>query len=323
MAQVLRQLPTFSDPNLLVGISTGDDAAVYRLSEDLALVQTVDLFPPIVDDPWSFGAIAAANAFSDVYAMGGRPILALNVVCFPRDLPVDILGEIMKGAADKAKEAGALIVGGHTMDDQEPKYGMAVTGLVEPGKQVTNASARAGDLLVLTKPLGTGIITTAGKESVADAATLERAIEVMSALNRAPSEAMTEVGVNACTDVTGFGLLGHLKTMVEASGVTARVRFSLTPLIEGTWDLVQQGIAPGGTHRNLHSVNPVVAWGSHISNEAKLVLCDAQTSGGLLMSVPAGKVDDLMAAMSRRGVSGVVVIGEVVERRESEIEVLW
>ena len=286
-------------------------------------MQTVDLFPPIVDDPWSFGAIAAANAFSDVYAMGGRPLLALNLVCFPRDLPVDILGEIMKGAADKAKEAGVLIVGGHTLDDQEPKYGMAVTGLVEPGRQVTNASARAGDLLVLTKPLGTGIITTAGKESVADAATLERAIEVMSALNRDPSEAMTEVGVNACTDVTGFGLLGHLKTMVEASGVTARVRFSLTPLIEGTWDLVQQGIAPGGTHRNLHSVNPVVAWGSQISNEAKLVLCDAQTSGGLLMSVPAGKVDDLMAAMSRRGVSGVVVIGEVVERRESEIEVLW
>ena len=286
-------------------------------------MQTVDLFPPIVDDPWSFGAIAAANAFSDVYAMGGKPLLAMNLVCFPRDLPVDILGEIMKGAADKAKEAGVLIVGGHTLDDQEPKYGMAVTGLVEPGRQVTNASARAGDLLVLTKPLGTGIITTAGKESVADAATLERAIEVMSALNRDPSEAMTEVGVNACTDVTGFGLLGHLKTMVEASGVTARVRFSLTPLIEGTWDLVQQGIAPGGTHRNLHSVNPVVAWGSQISNEAKLVLCDAQTSGGLLMSVPAGKVDDLMAAMSRRGVSGVVVIGEVVERRESEIEVLW
>jgi selenium donor protein len=292
------------------------------LNEDLALVQTVDFFPPIVDDPWHFGAIAAANSFSDVYAMGGKPILALNMVCFPRDLPVDILGEIMKGAAAKAKEAGVLIVGGHTVDDEEPKYGMAVTGLVKPGEQVSNASAKAGDKLVLTKPIGTGIITTAGKEGVADAATLSRAIEVMSALNRAPSEAMIEVGVNACTDITGFGLLGHLQSMVEASGVTARVSFSQVPLIEGAWKLVQEGVAPGGTHRNLHSVEQVTSWDASLTNEAKIVLCDAQTSGGLLLSVPSVKVSALLKALSERGVSDAVVIGEVIERVASEIEVV-
>jgi selenide,water dikinase len=304
-----------------VGISTGDDAAVYRVDEDLALVQTVDFFPPIVDNPWDYGAIAAANSFSDVYAMGGKPILALNLVCFPKELPVNILGEILKGAAAKAKEAGVLIVGGHTIDDEEPKYGMAVTGFVKPGEQVSNASARVGDKLVLTKPLGTGIITTAGKDGVADAATLKRAIEVMSILNKAACEAMIEVGVNACTDVTGFGLLGHLQSMVKASGVTARVSFSRVPLIEGTWKLALAGVAPGGTHRNLHSVDQVTAWDSSISQEAKVVLCDAQTSGGLLMSVSPGKVSDLLEALSQKGVNGAVVVGEIVERGASNIEV--
>jgi selenide,water dikinase len=319
---VLRQLPAFEDPNLLVGTSTGDDAAVYRMDGDLALVLTVDFFPPIVDDPWHFGAIAAANSFSDVYAMGGKPLLALNLVCFPTELPVDILGEIMKGAAAKAREAGVMIVGGHTINDDEPKYGMAVTGVLRPGQQVTNASARAGDRLVLTKPLGTGIITTAGKNGVADAATISRAIEVMGALNKAASEAMMEVGVSACTDVTGFGLLGHLQSMVEASGVTAQVRFSDVPLIEGTWDLVQQGVAPGGTHRNLTSVDRVATWDPSISQEAKLVLCDAQTSGGLLLSVPSEKTTQLMEALSQRGIGEATVIGEVVERKASAIEVL-
>ena len=318
---MLRQLPAFDDPNLLVGISTGDDAAVYRLDEHLALVQTVDFFPPIVDGPWDFGAIAAANSFSDVYAMGGKPLLALNLVCFPRDLPVNILGEILKGAAAKAKEAGVLIVGGHTLDDEEPKYGMAVTGFVKPGELVSNSSARVGDQLVLTKPLGTGIITTAGKDGMADAATLKRAIEVMSALNKASSEAMVQVGVSACTDVTGFGLLGHLQSMVKASGVTAKVSFSQVPLIEGTWKLAKEGVAPGGTHRNLHSVDQVTTWGSSISQEAKVILCDAQTSGGLLMSVPSGKVSDLLKALSQRGVNEAVVVGEVLERGASLIEV--
>jgi len=305
----------------LVGISTGDDGAVYRMGEDLALVQTVDFFPPIVDDPWHFGAIAAANSFSDVYAMGGKPLLALNLVCFPRELPLGILGEIMRGAAAKAKEAGVLIVGGHTVDDEEPKYGMSVTGFVKPGEQVSNASAKVGDQLVLTKPLGTGIITTAGKEGVTDAAILKRAIEVMSTLNKASSEAMMEVGVNACTDITGFGLLGHLQTMAEASGVTARVYFSKVPLIEGTWKLAKDGIAPGGTYRNLHSVEQVTAWDPSISDESKVILCDAQTSGGLLISVPSSKVPDLLETLLEKGVSDAAVVGEVVEYGESEIEV--
>ena len=319
---MLRQLPAFDDPNLLVGIRTGDDAAVYQVNEHLSLVLTVDFFPPIVDDPWHFGAIAAANAFSDVYAMGGNPLLALNLVCFPKDLSVDILGEIMNGAAAKAKEAGVIIVGGHTVDDEEPKYGMAVAGFMQPGEQVSNASARVGDKLVLTKPLGTGIITTAGKDGMAEASTISRAIEVMSMLNKASSEAMMEIGVSSCTDVTGFGLLGHLQTMVEASGVTARVHFSQVPLIEGTWKLAQEGIAPGGTHRNLHSVEQVTSWDISISHEAKLVLCDSQTSGGLLISVPSGKVSELLMAMSKRGVSEATIVGEVVERGAWALEVL-
>jgi selenide,water dikinase len=292
------------------------------VSEDLALVLTVDFFPPIVDDPWHFGAIAAANSLSDVYAMGGKPLLALNLVCFPKNLPVDILGEIMKGAAAKAKEAGVMIVGGHTIDDEEPKYGMAVTGFVQPGALVSNASARVGDQLVLTKPLGTGIITTAGKDGMADAATLTRAIEVMSLLNKASSEAMLDVGVNSCTDISGFGLLGHLQTMMEASGVTARVHFSRVPLIEGVWKLAQEGVAPGGTLRNLNSVEQVASWDTSISYEAKVILCDAQTSGGLLLSVSPDKVTDLLGALSWRGVGEAVVVGEVVDSGEWKLEIL-
>ncbi len=305
-----------------MGTATGDDAAVYKLGEDSALVLTVDFFPPIVDDPWSFGAIAAANAFSDVYAMGGRPILALNLVCFPTDLPVEILGEVLKGGAAKAREAGALIVGGHTVNDQEPKYGMAVTGLVEPGRQVTNAGARPGDRLVLTKPLGSGIITTAGKNGVADPDAMSRAIEVMATLNNAASEAMMDVGINACTDITGFGLLGHLQSMVEASGVSARVHLSKLPLIEGTRDLAQAGVAPGGTHRNLESVEKVTSWDDSITQEDKLILSDAQTSGGLLIAVPGEKLPQLMESLSSRGVEEAAVVGEVVERDDAELHVL-
>ena len=282
----------------------------------------MDFFPPIVDDPWSFGAIAAANSFSDVYAMGGKPILALNLVCFPTELPVDILGEILKGGAAKAREAGALIVGGHTVNDQEPKYGMAVTGLVEPGRQVTNAGARPGDKLVITKPLGTGIITTAGKNGVADPGTIARAVQVMATLNRAASEAMMEVGVNACTDITGFGLLGHLQPMVEASGLSARIHLSQIPLIEGTRELVQAGVAPGGTHRNLDSIDKVTSWDASITQEDKLLLSDAQTSGGLLIAVPEDKLPQLLESLSSRGVAEMAVVGELVERDDAELHVL-
>ena len=311
---MLRQLPQVTDPNLLVGPGTRDDAAVYQLDGDTAVILTVDFFPPIVDDPFTYGEVAAANALSDVYAMGGKPLLALNIVGFPVDLPKDILGRILKGGASKATEAGVLIVGGHTVDDKEPKYGLAVTGVVKPGQQVSNVGAKVGDTLVLTKPIGTGIITTAAKQQKVDQGVLDNAIAIMSELNRAASEAMSRVGVNACTDVTGFGLLGHLRPMAEGSGVGARVAFSSVPLIDGVWSLLEEGIAPGGTHRNLSSVNDLVKWHPTMDEMAKLLLCDAQTSGGLLISVEPNRLGPLLAELEAAGVGTRAVVGEIVEK---------
>ncbi len=315
-------MPIVTDPNLLVGTETGDDAAVYRLREDVALVQSVDFFPPIVDDPYSFGAIVVANAVSDIYAMGGTPLLGLNIVAFPVELPKEILVRILKGGYDKAAEAGFLIVGGHTMDDKEPKYGLAVTGIIRPGEQVTNANAQAGDLLVLTKPIGTGIITTAGKRGVADKAALEEAIKTMETLNRGASEAMMRVGVHACTDVTGFGLLGHLKGMVLGSGVGAQVQLSQVPLLPSTWSLAEDGVAPGGTDRNLASLGSHVQWDPSLPEVAKVVLSDAQTSGGLLISVAPEKKEQLMEELSKHGVQGAVVIGRITGENLGVIRVL-
>ena len=295
---------------MLVGYGTGDDAAVYRLSDDVALVQTVDFFPPIVDDPYAFGAIAAANALSDVYATGARPLLGLNIVAFPASLSSSILGAVMKGGSDKAREAGMLIVGGHTIDDEEPKYGLAVTGLVEPGRQVTNAGAKPGDLLVLTKPIGTGVVTTAGKNGIVDADVLERAVQSMTTLNHEASHAMTEVGVHACVDVTGYGLIGHLLAMLRASNATARIALGSVPVLDGVWGLLEQDIAPGGTRRNLAAADPDVLW--HGAKEtARLLLCDAQTSGGLLIAVPPERRDRLARNLEARGVEAAAVIGDV------------
>ena len=305
----------------MVGTRTGDDAAVYRLRDDLALVQTVDFFPPIVDDPYHFGAIAAANALSDVYAMGGTPLLALNLVGFPVDLPKEILVSILKGGYDKAAEAGVLIVGGHTVDDAEPKYGLAVTGLIKPGDQVTNSGAKPGDVLALTKPIGTGIITTAGKNQAVDADVLAGAVAVMETLNKGASNAMSHVGVNAATDVTGFGLLGHLNAMMRASGTSARVYWSKVPLLPGLWQLAEQGIAPGGTQRNLASLENSVRWQESLPHTARVVLCDAQTSGGLLISVAQDKLDVLLEQLAGHGVAGAAVIGEVMDRKAWTIEV--
>ena len=282
------------------------------MSDDLALVLTVDFFPPIVDDPFSYGQVAVANALSDVYAMGGKPLLGLNVVGFPVSLPKEILGEVLKGGASKAREAGVLIVGGHTVDDDEPKYGLAVTGVIEPGRQVTNAGARVGDALVLTKPIGTGIIATAGKQQQADPEVVAGAIEIMATLNRAASEAMMTVGVNACSDVTGFGLLGHLRTIVESSEVAAVVSNARVPLLDGVMGLLKKGIAPGGTHRNLSSVDGIVKWHAGIDDLTRLLLCDAQTSGGLLISVAAEKLDRLLDELEAASVGTREVIGEIV-----------
>ena len=311
---MLRRLPAIDDPNLLVGISTGDDAAVYKMSDDMAIVSTVDFFPPIVDDPFKFGEIAATNALSDVYAMGGKPVFALNIVGFPVDLPHEILGEILSGGASKAQEAGVLIVGGHTVDDAEPKYGMSVTGVVHPGEQVTNADAKPGDVLVLTKPIGTGIITTAGKQERVSAETLDRAVSIMGELNRKASEAMMHVGVNACVDVTGFGLLGHLRLIAQGSDVGARVKVSDIPVIEGVAELLEMGIAPGGTHRNLESLDGVVAWHEDVTEQTQILLADAQTSGGLLIAVTPQKADALLEALEDVGVQTRAVIGEIYEQ---------
>ena len=308
-------------PDLLVGIETRDDAAVYRLNDQTALVLTVDFFPPITDNPFDFGTIAVANSLSDVYAMGGRPLLALNVVGFPAGEPKEVLVEILRGGYAKANEAGCLIVGGHTVDDAEPKYGLSVVGIVEPGKQVTNAGARPGDALVLTKPIGTGIITTAEKEGKVAEDVLREAVATMAALNKGAAEAMVKVGVNACTDITGFGLVGHLRSMMLGSKVSSNIHLSRAPVLPGAWELLEQGVAPGGTQRNLTAVADTVCWSPELTANQQLLLSDAQTSGGLLISLPQDKVPDLLAELKTKGVPVAAVIGEVVEGQPSRIEV--
>ena len=315
----MSKLPKQQHRDLLVGIETGDDAAVFRLTNELALVQTVDFFPPIVDDPYDFGAIAVANAVSDIYAMGGSPLTALNIVCYPVDLDRGILAEILRGGYDKAAEAGLLIVGGHTVDDAEPKYGLAVTGIVKPGKQITNANAKPGDALVLTKPLGTGAITTAAKNGTAPPGVLRPAVEMMATLNHAASDVMVAVGVNACTDVTGFGLLGHLWGMVKGSGVGARVRLADVPALPGAREIIRGGTVPGGTRRNLDSIGKHVRWSSGLTEHDQLFLCDAQTSGGLLLSVPRDRLDKLLAALKANNLQTAGVIGEVIPAAEPHI----
>lgn len=296
-----------------MGAETGDDAAVYRINDDTALIVTVDFFPPITDDPYEFGAIAAANSLSDVYAMGGKPLIALNVVGFPASLDKEILGKTLQGGYAKAAEAECLIVGGHTVDDPEPKYGLSVIGVVEPGRQISNANAQVGDVLVLSKPIGTGIITTAGKQGVVEPEVLAGAVDNMAALNRPASQAMQRVGVNAATDITGFGLLGHLKSMVKGSSVSAEVNLSAVPVLPGTRALLERGVAPGGTHRNVSSVNDVVDWHPDLTDDDKMLFCDAQTSGGLLMSVPAAKADTLVAALIEEGAPCAAVVGKVTD----------
>ncbi len=295
---------------------------MYRLGPDLALVQTVDIFTPIVDDPYWFGAIAAANALSDVYAMGGTPRLALNFAGFPRaKLPLEVLGEILRGGADKCTEAGVTIIGGHTIDDPEPKYGLAVTGFVHPDRIITNAAARPGDRLVLTKPLGLGIVTTALKQGKAEQAVIDEAIRIMAALNRPAADAMAAVGVSAATDITGFGLLGHLAEMTRGSGAAARVRLRDVPILEAAWPLVQARTIPGGTQRNRESLRDVVSWDG-VGEDAQILLCDAQTSGGLLIAVPEARCDALVRALRAGGLAVAAVIGEITGPGRGEITVV-
>jgi selenide,water dikinase len=313
LAQVLRSLPGFDDPRVLVGNETADDAGVYQLSDDLALVLTVDFFTPIVDDPYTFGAIAAANSLSDVYAMGARPVAAIAVATFPEaGLDVSILADILRGGAAKAREAGISVIGGHTVKDPEPKYGLSVTGVIHPKRIVRNVGAVPGDALVLTKPLGTGILTTARRRDVIDDDALAQAIAAMTTLNRAASEAMIEVGVNAATDVTGFGFLGHLREMCAASGVGADIESKAVPLFDGVRELAVEH-APGGSRANLETaIASGAQFGGHIQPELQLVLADAQTSGGLLIAAPETRVQSLMDAMRARGVTAAAMVGRIV-----------
>jgi selenide, water dikinase len=308
---------------VLVGHETSDDAAVYQLSPTEAVVETVDFFTPVVDDPFLFGRIAAANAFSDVWAMGARPIFALNLVGFPvGKLPLEILGEILRGGADAAAEAGAPILGGHSIDDPEPKYGMAVTGLVHPQRVLRNVGARPGDRLLLTKPLGSGIVTTAIKRGTAAPALVDRMVMVMAALNRRAGEVLAESGaVHALTDVTGFGLLGHALEMAQGSGVTLRLRAAAVPLVEGVRALAEQDIAPGGTRANLAWVEPHVRFDAAIDAPARLLLADAQTNGGLFAAVAPERFEEVMSELLRAGVPAAAV-GEVAPAGEARIEVL-
>lgn len=294
---------------------------MYRVSDDLALVLTVDFFPPIVDDAYTYGEISAANSLSDVYAMGGRPVTALNVAAIPEDLPLEVFATILRGGAEKAAEAGVTIIGGHTVTDDEPKYGMAVTGFIHPDRIITNSSARPGDRLVLTKPIGTGIISTAGKAQEAPEEVLANAARVMAMLNKGAAEAMIEVGVNAATDVTGYGLIGHLSEMARGSGAGVTISRSAIPVLPGTLELLSLGIAPGGTHRNLAGVVDNTRWPDGFSDNEKLLLCDAQTSGGLLIAVSPDRTDDLVAAVKASGAPAADVIGEVTGGEAGVIEV--
>jgi selenide, water dikinase len=319
---LLKSLPAITDPNVLVGSATADDAAIYRLSDDLALVLTTDFFTPIVDAPYDFGAVAAANALSDVYAMGGKPLTALSIVGFPdATLPPEVLIEIMRGAADKTKEAGIDIVGGHTIKSDEPIFGLAVVGTVSPNKVLSNDGAKPGDILVLTKPLGLGIITTAAKNNQDSLGAIGPAIKVMTTLNQAAGKAVTKVGAHALTDITGFGLLGHLRNIVAASKVSAKIHLDKVPVLQPAWEYVRAGIAPGGTHANLRFLADWVTFAPDITKEEQLVLCDAQTSGGLLASVAPDHVDKLLAELKANGVPQFAVIGMITDGQPSRIQV--
>lgn len=318
-------MPAIHDPRVLVDAATRDDAAVFRLSEERALVATVDFFAPVVDDPYSFGAIAAANAFSDLYAMGATPLFALNILAWPRKPEVfALLEETIRGGADVARAAGALILGGHSIDDPEPKYGMVALGDVHPQKIITNAGARAGDRLVLTKAIGTGILTTALKRDLATEQDIEPALRSMRTLNAAAMQAMRAVGdaVHAATDVTGFGLIGHLRNVLAASRKSARLSAGLVPVLPRARELAALGAVPGGTTRNRTATDPHTTYGTDVAEVDRVLLNDAQTSGGLLIAVDSSRSAALVRELERAGPPVTAAeIGEVVEGGEARVQV--
>jgi selenide,water dikinase len=310
--------PPDSYPSLLIGLGSVDDAAVYRLNDQQALVQTADFFTPIVDTPYEYGAIAAANAMSDIYAMGGEVLFALNIAAFPPDLPVELLGEILRGGAETVRSVGAAIAGGHTIQDREPKYGLAVTGMAHPDRILTKGGARPGDRLVLTKPLGTGTITTAVKRGVVEQGHLDAAVASMMRLNRIASQAALANGVCAATDITGFGLLGHASEMTGAAGVRFRIRFDALPWLPGAWQYGEAWVFAGGAHNNRAYYRPQVTFTRTVADWQEMLLHDPQTSGGLLLAVPGERAQALTDFCVERD-QPAWMIGDVVEGEGIEI----
>lgn len=317
LEEILKFLPLPSDPNILVDIDTHDDAGVYKINDDLALVFTTDFFPPVCSDPYEFGQIAAANSISDVYAMGGDPVLALNIVMFPaKGLPLEAYAEMIKGGFDKANEAGVRIIGGHTIDDTPPKYGLAVVGFVHPGKIMTNAGARPGDKLILTKPLGTGIIMAAQRMGIADQADIEEAKRQMKLLNRTGAEVMKKYGIRGATDITGFGLAGHALKMARASKVSVNINMKKVPLIGKSYNLVDDGCIPGASFRNLEYCENDTSFAPDLDYNLKMIAFDAQTSGGLLICVSESKSEKVISDLKESGIWLPEIIGSVTEHND-------
>jgi selenide,water dikinase len=317
LEEILKFLPLPEDPDILVDIDTHDDAGVYRVNDDLALVLTTDFFPPVCSDPYEFGEIAATNSISDVYAMGGDPVLALNIMMFPSSkLPMEAYSDILRGGFDKAAEAGARIIGGHTIDDFPPKYGLAVVGYVDPSRIITNAGARPGDNLILTKPLGTGIIMAGQRLGMASNEDVTEAKRLMKLLNRTGAESMKKYSVKGATDITGFGLAGHAYKMAKASNVTLKINMKEVPLIGNTYYLINEGCIPGASFRNLEYVDDHLFTSSALDYNLKMAAFDAQTSGGLLMSVPAGKTEQVINDLHENGLVSASVIGCVTGRED-------
>lgn len=310
------------DPNLLVGMERPDDAGVYRITPDLALIQTLDFFTPVVDDPYDFGQVAVANALSDVYAMGGRPLLAMNIICFPvNDMDVSVLHEVLRGGSEKMVEAGVLLVGGHSVEDKEIKYGLSVTGTVHPDRVLANTGGRPGDVLVLTKALGTGIISTAIKGEMGDASAEEKIVSSMKTLNRVPAEIMSDYDVHACTDITGFGLIGHACEMIEGTGVGMTIRASRVPVFSETFDYAAMGLIPAGAYRNQAFRSPMVQVDRDVPDDLVMILHDPQTSGGLFICLPPEQAAEMVERMHREGVVAAAVIGEITEDHPGRIVV--
>lgn len=319
LSKILDKLPKMEDKNLLVGIETSDDAAVYKLNEDTALIQTLDFFTPVVDDPYTFGQIAATNSLSDVYAMGGKPLVALNIVCFPTCLSIDILGEILKGGASKVLEAGAVVIGGHSVDDNEPKYGLSVTGTVNPDKVLKNCGSKPNDLVILTKPLGTGIINTAIKGELASESSYKNAVEVMTTLNKYAGEIIVNYPVSACTDITGFGLMGHVYEMASGSDVTFKLNKRRIPFIKEAEEYAKMGLVPAGAYKNKNYISDKYVL-NNVETWMEDILFDPQTSGGLLVTCKESDAISIMGELKKLPLKSAI-IGEVVEFTGNYIEV--